>query len=244
MILAAALALAAAACGGSSEPRASTTGSSTQTGSAAPVATPEAAGVLGLFVQAAGRGDAEAMWGLLTTRSQRALGPTLTRFEKKRAKGFETGLGSFAGTGYDVLLSEMTSSGWAIAAIAGERTRRGKREYAAYAAMLAREGNGWRLELGDPLRLELLSPRHTRTETQPLVAFRAAAEQPIRAAGLWLDGTPLPGRVRGSGATIEVTGKPAQPLAVGRHVVIVFASTGNVASAGAAPFRISGGPTA
>lgn len=184
------------------------------------------------------------MWGLLSRQSRSLLGPTLAKFEQEYADGFENGLGSFATTDYDVVLSQVTPSGWGIAAIAGTRTHDGKNEFAAYAVPVAQEGGGWRLELGDPIRLELLSPGGKTSESQPEIVFRARAKAPIEEAGVWVDGEPVPGNVNGSGNDIRVTATPGKPLGSGRHVVVAYVSSGESAMAGAAPFRITGAPSA
>ncbi len=237
------LLLATGACGSGGPDEATTEQGSTTTATK-PIDDQEVAGTLDLFVQAAGRGDAEAMWGLLSQQSRSRLGPTLSEFEKDYAEGFQSGLGSFAQTSYDIVLSQVTPSGWGVAAIAGTRTREGKNEYAAYAAPLARENGGWRLDLGESIRLKLNSPGRKTSEAQPRILLRARAKLPITEAGVWLDGKPVPGNVNGSGRDVFVAAKPARPLRSGRHVVVVFASTGETATAGAAPFRVEGGTNA
>ena len=240
--LAAAVALVLAACAGGGESTAGETSQAeTSTGLAEDA---DAAGVLRLFVEAAGRGDAEGMWGLLSERSRERLGPTLDDFARRYAEGFQEGLGSFAGTPYEVVLSDVTPSGWGIAAIAGDRTRAGKREYATYAAALTRQRRGWRLVLGDPVAVELLSPRGQTKEKQPQVRFRVRADAPVEEAGLWLDGAPVPATAGGSGRNVLIAGTPPRLLAPGRHVIVLFGRSGDDATAGASVFVVQGGTTA
>ena len=232
--------LAGAACGGGSQPAETTTGAAT-TGLSEDE---EIAGVLTLFVEAAGRGDAEAMWGLLSEQSREQLGPTLEEFAAEYATGFEEGVGAFAGTPYEVLLSDVTPSGWGIGAIAGDRPGDGEPEYAAYAAMLVEEGTGWRLELGDPVAVRLLAPVGQTDEKQPQIRFSVEANAAVEEAGLWVDGEPVAGTVEGSGEQVRIAGTPAKPLAPGRHVVVVFGRSGSNATAGASPFVVESGPSA
>ena len=143
-----------------------------------------------------------------------------------------------------MVLSDVTPSGWGIAAIAGDRTRAGKREYATYAAALTRQRRGWRLVLGDPVAVELLSPRGQTKEKQPQVRFRVRADAPVEEAGLWLDGAPVPATAGGSGRNVLIAGTPPRLLAPGRHVIVLFGRSGDDATAGASVFVVQGGTTA
>jgi hypothetical protein len=180
------------------------------------------------------------MWSLLSHPSRERLGPGEGDFERKLAKGFRRGLGSFAGTGYATLLSVETPSGWGVAAIAGRRVRDGKPEFAAYAAALRREGGVWKLELGDPVRIAALEPPAGGTVgAQPRIRVRLTATAPIHEAGVWLDGATLPARIRATTARdIRIEAEPVSEISRGWHVTIVFGRAGDQAAAGAAPFRV------
>ena len=137
------LALGLSACGGGGSGEATTHQQAAGTTTTSkPRDDPEVAGALDLFVQAAGRGDAETMWGLLSRQSRSLLGPTLAKFEQEYADGFEDGLGSFATTDYDVVLSQVTPSGWGIAAIAGDSNAR-RKERVRSVCRPGRAGGRW-----------------------------------------------------------------------------------------------------
>lgn len=235
-----ALVLVVAACGGA-EP-----GHRDATGTAAPATGPvpdTAAGeTLTSFVDAAGNADGSAMWELLSRRSRNRLGPSESDFERRFVRGFQAGIGSFAGTGYTTVLSVRTPSGWGIAAIAGRRVRHGTPEFASYAAVLRLEGGTWKLELGDPVRVVSVEPRSgSRSDVRPPIVVRITAASAVQEAGLWLDGAALPARVQATdGRDIRVEGRPAEALSSGWHVVVAFGRAGDLASAGAAPIRVTG----
>ena len=229
----------AASCGGggSSEPsaRSATTGTS-----ALPTPAPETGRALSQFVDAAGAADGATMWSLLSRRSQGQLGPTQKDFTRKHVAKFQQGLGSFAGTPYRVVLAVDTASGWGVATVAGDRVRQGKQEFATYAAALRREGGAWKLELGDPVEVIQVKPgTGSIHDDQPEIGIEVKAEAPIDEAGLWLDGKPLPATATGTDRRdVQVSGRPEAALEPGRHVVIVFGRSGDVATAGSVPFTL------
>jgi hypothetical protein len=206
----------------------------------APTADREVAEALRAFVEAAGNGDANSMWQLLSSESQAELGPTQEAFTRKLAPGFQTGVGSFAGTGYQVVLSATMPSGFGVAAIAGERVRQGKPEYAAFGAALRRQDGAWKLELGDAVELRNLEPASLETtDRNPQVAVRIRANTAVEEAGVWLDGAPLPATIRGTdGRDIIVGGRPEQSLSTGWHVIVSFGRAGDLATAGATRFEV------
>src|SRR4051794_9204424 len=99
------------------------------------------------FVAAARRGDAKALWALLSTPGQQRLGP-FSRFRSATALELGEGVGSFARSTYKEVVSERVTDRFGVVAIAGFRTAEGTREYAAYAAALRLERGSWRVELG------------------------------------------------------------------------------------------------
>jgi hypothetical protein len=228
----------AAGCGGSD-------GKGTQTSSSAlPAAEPAAGEVLSQFVEAAGAADAEGMWSLLSLPSQGRLGPEVEDFAAGYATRFRDGLGTFAGTSYEVVLSVATMTGWGVAAIAGDRVRDGEEEFATYAAALRREGDGWKLELDAPVNLRRVEPEGTTTsDPEPRIVLVIEAETAIEEAGLWLDGKPLTANVRGSdGRQITLEALP-RDLSPGRHSVVVFGRTGDLAAAGSTPLTLAAADT-
>jgi hypothetical protein len=247
VIALAGLALLAPGCSGESDDAAttSTAPSSTQpstTGESQLEPAPETAAVLEQFIDAADDGDIDAMWQLLSATSREQLGPTREEFASERAPGFQRGLGSFAGTPYRIVLATETDSGWGIAAIAGQRTRGGEEEVAAYAVALRREGSEWKLELGAPIELRQISPPRVTSEARPEVEFEIVAPAAVDEAGLWLDGAALPATASGEAAAVNVIATP-DALAPGWHVLTILGRSGDLAAAGAAAFYVDTGQT-
>jgi len=232
-------ALLLAGCGGSkseqSAPAATTATAPQETGTPATagltIDDPGPGDALRAFVEAAGSGDADALWGLLTPLSRKQLGPTRAAFARKYGKGFREGVGTFAGTPYQMVISKRDEGGWSVAAIAGNRVRDGQEEFASYGAAARKDGNKWLLELGAPLELKRLADAAPGT-----IAVEMSAGDPIEAAGLWLDGEALPAHVQGQRARFVVAGQlPGEPAA--DAVVVAFARTAAAASAGAFPLN-------
>jgi hypothetical protein len=240
LVAALTLALAAGCSDGSDE--ATTTAASTTASTQEQFQGDEAIGeALQQFVNAAAIADADVMWDLLTTRSKKELGPTEAKFTKEFVPDLQHGLGSFGGTPYDVVLSVKTDSGWGVAAVAGDRVRDGESEFAAYGAALREEDGGWRIELGDPIDILNNEPGETTSERQPRVQFEVSANAPVDEVGLWLDGAALPANAGGTADAVTVVATPEAQLSPGWHVLVVFGRAGDLASAGATPFQVTGG---
>jgi hypothetical protein len=195
--------------------------------------------VLVSFVRAAGRGDARAMWGLLSEPTRASIGPTFDDFRTDAAIEFQRGLGTLAPSA-EVVLSR-TLPDWSVAAVAGERVAAGKREHFAYGAALIDEGGGLKLELGGVVvsghRPE---PLDEVDDASPRVAANVGAGGDLTDVRMWLDAKPFPAR-RGADDTpftATLRGEPARPLAAGRHIVVVFAATEETATATAWSFSV------
>ena len=197
---------------------------------------PEAGAALTAFVEAAGRGDVEGMWALFSGPTQDRLGPTRSDFEKRVAHDFEEGVGSFAGTSYELVVAAEAGTGWAVAAIAGPRVAEGMPENGAYAVALRAEAGGWRLELGGPV---VLTPQIPGTGIVPAERPELAVDVEVSAAPdalLWLDGVPLPGSalfggLEGSPVSGTFSGRFPGTLAAGPHTVVAFGRAGDEATA-------------
>jgi hypothetical protein len=192
--------------------------------------------VLEAFVDAAAAGDLEAIWTLLSPASQERLGPTTEDFAERFGTGFQEGLGTFGGTPYEVVLSRRDELGWGVAGIAGIRTREGEEEFAAYGAAFRRDGDRWLLELGAPIELARLPDPPAGT-----LQVEMSADEALEAAGLWLDGEPLPAHLEGRRRDFVVEAQlPAGAAATA--VVVAFARTAAGATGGAFPlFDTAGG---
>ena len=212
----------------------SETGTST---AAADPAGEAAAAVLADVVEAAGTGNDLVVWDLLTPASQERLGPNYDTFQIGPGRELEEGLGSFAGTPYEVLVASSVADGIAVVAIAGQREAEGQSELAGYAAVLRDDDGGWKLELGGPV---LLLPAFPGSGSLPAgvpaeIAVGAEAPAPLDLTLLWLDGEPLDAQLGapGDGTAGTITGRGAEPLAAGPHVLVAFARAGTDAGAGA-----------
>lgn len=196
-----------------------------------------AAAVLDDVVEAVGSGNYLVVWELLTPASQERLGPNYDTFQIGPGRELEEGLGSFAGTPYEVLVASSVADGIAVVAIAGQREAEGQSGLAGYAAVLRNDGGGWKLELGGPV---LLLPAFPGSGSLPAgvpaeIAVGAEAPAPLDLTLLWLDGEPLDAQLGapGDGTAGTITGRGAEPLAAGPHVLVAFARAGTDAGAGA-----------
>ncbi len=200
-------------------------------------------GTLRAFVEAAGKGDALRMWGLLSKQAQRRLGPDLARFRKGTAVELTEGVGAFARAGgYRVGLSDTLSKTWAIAVITGRRQVEGQTEDGAYGAALRGDRSTWRLELGGPVRLRILGPHpgEVVTAVGPQTAVEAKAPAAIEGAALYADGAPVDARSGGtSSRAVTFFGNAAAVTAKGVHFAAALAVTATEGSAVAWAFRLS-----
>jgi hypothetical protein len=195
---------------------------------------------LGKLVRAAGRGDAAALWPLLSSGAQRRLRP-LARFRRGTAVELSEGLGSFAHGSFDTALSQVVDTRLAVAAIAGTRRAEGRREYAAYAAVMRLEHGRWRADLLSPVKVRPLGPSQgTRVGPVMQAAAEVAAPVAVSDGAIWVDGRAIAGKSGGIDPEhVTFYGQPLRPLARGRHVAVAFARAGNQAGAVAWTFSVS-----
>lgn len=159
--------------------------------SAAPQAAATPGGVLTAFVQAAGRNDARAMWSLLSSQTQKRLGPDLAAFTRLNAPGFHDAVGAFTHDGsFTVRLSQKLSAQWAIAVITGQRIVQSNPQAGAFGVALRGEGATWKLELGGPIALRILGPKEGEIvrQPEPQMAVEAKAKAEILGGLLYADG--------------------------------------------------------
>jgi hypothetical protein len=205
------------------------------------VADEEPGEVLLRFVRAAEKGDAETMWSLLTEPTQASIGPTFDDFRGDAANTLQAGLGTLAPTA-KVVLSRKLDDDWAVAAIAGvQEDDGGELDPYAYGAALLPENGKLKLELGGVVITGYKpAPTARIDEAQPTIAANAGAGGDLQDVRMWLDGEPFPAQ-RGENDTpftATLRGEPAQPLAPGRHDVVVFAATADTATASAWSFTV------
>jgi hypothetical protein len=199
--------------------------------------------VLLAFVRAAGRGDADAMWRLLSEPTRASFGPTLEAFRGGAAQELAVTIGPLAPSA-KVILSRALGDEWAVAAVAGDVLEEGESEpeYNAYAAALLPASGGLMLELGGVV-ISGYKPGHLDEldDGQPKLGANVGAGGDLTDVRMWLDGEPFAAE-RGANDTpftATLHGRPAQPLRAGLHQVVVFAATNDTASAAAWAFTVS-----
>jgi hypothetical protein len=229
-----AVAALVAGCGGKSKPESIQPPITT-----APTGPDPGKQVIDAFVAAAGRGDAKALWALLSTATQARLGP-FSHFRGVTAIELAGGVGLFARGTYKEIVSERVADRFGVVAIAGLRTAEGTREYAAYGTALRLEEGSWRVELGGPIQIQILGPGPGPAEQ---AVVQVGAEIHARAGGLatavgWLDGATIPSQLRGTAKAATFFANLASPVAPGRHTAVVFAGGAKDASATAWTFSV------
>ena len=173
------------------------------------------------FVAAARRDDAAASWRMLSTPSRDRLGPTLAAFRRDEAAGLHKRFAPFRA--FEVIVSERITPELGIVAIDDGRR--------VDAVVLRLEGETWKVELGGPVRIQLIG--------QPLLAQVAVSVEGPGGAGtavMYVDGQTVIPKVYSSPTNSTVFANLEPPLDPGRHTLVVFASNGRDASAGAWAF--------
>jgi hypothetical protein len=205
-------------------------------GSATTQAEPEtAARTLLRFVEAAGAGDANAMWAELSTTTQGRWGPTVDDFAEGTAIELAEGLGSYARGSYAVVLDEIVAGRWAVAAVTGQREVEGMVERGAYAAAAVLQDGEWKLELGG-------TPSVTPAQPEPgtvVSGLSRAIANVVSAtdqldARMWLDGHELAGVIFRA-KKIEA---PLELLVPGTQVLVAFVADDNHPAATAWAFTV------
>jgi hypothetical protein len=189
--------------------------------------------VVEAFLAAARRGDAGAMWALLSTASRERLGPTLAAFRSSDAKRLAASLGGYRSP--RVLVSERITSAFGVVGFDGQRA--GRRSAGAVALRL--EGTSWKLELEGPVRIRPIGPAPGAREA--VVAQVAAAVEGPGGSGtavMYLDGLTVSPTVAGTSSNSTLYANLDPALDSGRHTVVVFASDGGEASALAWAFTV------
>ena len=203
------------------------------------VAAPAVGRALVAFVGAAGAGDADATWALLSPETRASMGPTLPEFRRGVAADLEQGLGDLAGRA-GVVLSRRVGR-WGLAAVAGERVVDGEREHYAYAAAFRLVRGQWRVELGGAVAALLEPGPLDETDAQPELGVKLDASGPLKQALMWLDDRPQAVRRRDEGPfSARLSGRADRPLGPGFHTAVALATTPDTAAAAAWPFEVRG----
>ena len=234
--LAVAVAAVAAACSGGGETK--EVDARLPAGAAANAGRGSPGETLRRFTAAAGRGDAEAMWALLSRPTRATMGGTLRAFRADTAPDFARGVGTIAANA-TIVLSRRLDARWGVAAIAGERTVAGERAPFAYAAATLRERGQWRLELAGLVMTPDEPEPYAVTRVVSRLRVRVGAPAAVTRAALWLDGRRLPAAVtQTTPFSADVTARTTRTLAPGQHVVVAYAGAGATAAATAWTFSV------
>jgi hypothetical protein len=209
--------LALAGCGGDDEQAAPT-----------PAADP-GRDVMAALVAAAAGDDAESAWELLSTPSQRRVGPTLEEFERDEFPELERALAPFAGGSLPIEVSEKIDDEFGVVALS--------RGEDAYATPLRLEGNVWRVELESPVRIDILGPppgSRGKFAQQVGVEKRGAGGAGI--AVLYLDGVTLDAQTFSDADSATIFANFESDLEPRRHTAVAFTSAAGEAAARAWTF--------
>jgi hypothetical protein len=209
--------LALAGCGGDDEPAAPT-----------PAADPGAE-VMAALVAAAADDDADTAWELLSTPSQRRVGPTVEEFERNEFPELKRTLAPFAGGSLPVEVSEKIDDEFGVVALS--------RGEDAYATPLRLEGNVWRVERGSPVRIEILGPPPgSRGKFAQQVGVEKHGAGGAGIAVLYLDGVTLDAKTSSDADSATIFANFESELKPGRHTAVAFTSAAGEAAARAWTF--------
>jgi hypothetical protein len=198
-----------------------------------------AAEVLDAFVQAAGRKDYEAMFELLSPRTQAKYGPTPAAFARKAGNDLGVVLGAMSrqNGSYERVMAKRLSDIWSIAAIRGEVTARNETVHGAYAVPLRNENGELRIELAGTATFNPVTPEpELKSEGTPDIATEVSASEPVLRGLIWVDGTPYPAALDPD--EILLTAEVTTKLPNGRHIVVSFVDTESSAGANAYSFQV------
>jgi hypothetical protein len=185
------------------------------------------------LLSAATRHDAKGLWSLLSTPSQRRLGPTFAAFRASAAGRIERSLVPFENRSVVPFISQSLSARFGIVAIhSGSR---------ALAFPLRREDRSWRIETPGPIQIRILGPQPGSRGRVAQIGVEASAPAPIGDAVIFVDGRLYPPKLVPAGriSTIFVTLPKA--LRRGTHIGVAYAEQGSNVSAIAWTFTATSG---
>ena len=187
-------------------------------------------------MRAAAANDEPGMWAALSRPSRRRLGPTLTDFRKRGARGVRSSLAPFVRGFPRVIVNAAVGRGLGVIAVAG------RSEYGAFAAPIRLERGAWRVEIDPAITIEAVRPLpEERVQRRTQLFAEAVAPARIDGSGMWFDGVPFGARTYWSrdGTHVSVWGEAPQPLARGGHTVVAFATARSEAAASAWVFTVT-----
>jgi hypothetical protein len=185
--------------------------------------------VMTAFVAAAANGDAETAWELLSAPSQKRVGPTLEAFERNEFPELRQMLAPFAEGSLPVEVSEKIDQEFGVVALS-----RGKD---AYATPLRLQDSVWRVELGSPVRIDVLGPPPgSRGKFAQQIGVEKHGAGGAGIAVLYLDGVTLDARSSSDVDSATIFANFESTLKPGRHTAVAFTSAAGEAAARAWTF--------
>jgi hypothetical protein len=214
------LPFAFAACGGSSGSK-STPKTTTATPDPGRVA-------VAALIQAASHDDREALWNVLSTPSQKRLGPTYAAFAAGPATVIEQALKPFESKTLAPLISQSVSQEFGLVAI-----RNGSK---ALAFPLRREASGWKVETPGPITFQILGPQPGSRGAVAQVAVEIKSPGVIGDVVLFVDGKPVQPNLTPKPGDATAFANLSKALPPGVHIAVAYAQEGSNAGAEAWTF--------
>jgi len=211
------LPMIAAACGGG--------GKHTQSAATPP---DPGAQTMRALIAAAAKDDRATVWSLLSTPSQKRLGPTFPAFDRGPAAGIEQTLRPFAKATGKPLVSERLTDQFGVVAV--------KRGTNALAVVLRKEGGAWKAELQSPVSIDIGGPQPGSRTLVGQIGVEVHAPATPTVGYLWVDGTTLNPMIYPGRTSATVYANLDKPLPAGTHTAVAFAQEGRDATARAWTF--------
>jgi hypothetical protein len=215
------LPLVAVACGGGG-------GKKTQGTTSNRTADPGKAAV-GTLLHAAQTGDTRAIWNLLSTPSQKRLGPTYAAFVAGAAPHIEQALKPFENANVTPFISQSVSQLFGVVAI-----RSGGK---ALAFPLRSENGAWKIETPGPITIQVLGPQPGSTGAVAQIGAEVRSPGVLGDAIVFLDGQEVRPTLAPGQGNATVFANLKQALSPGTHIAVVYAEEGKNASALAWTFQ-------
>ena len=196
--------------------------------------------MLDAFVQAAGRQDYEAMFELLSPRTQAKYGPTPAAFARKAGNDLAVVLGAMArqNGGYErVMAKRLSDTGRSRQSRA--RSRPATRPFTARTRCRCGMRTGeLRIELAGTATFNPVTPepRPGSGSNASDIATEVSASEPVLRGLIWVDDMPYPTALDPD--EILLTAEVPTEFPNGRHIVVSFVETESSAGANAYSFQV------
>ena len=184
--------------------------------------------VVGKLLTAAGADNRKAIWNLLSTPSQKRLGPTYAQFAAGPAVIMERALQPFESEKLAPLISQSISRQFGLVAV-----RNGTK---ALAFPLRQEGGAWKVETPGPISFDILGPQPGSSSAVAQVAVEIKSPGVVGDAILFVDGKPVAVSLTPNQGNATAFANLSKALPPGVHIAVAFAIEGNLAGAEAWSF--------